>query len=116
MLAILVYGYDKCVAVSERNGSISRVPEKVLHSIELVGGSLGAWVAQKAFNHKIRKRSFMGQFFVIVLLQLICLALICVCIALTKGLDHVGWILFVVAWIVLLIIGVDTIRLWRNSH
>ncbi len=115
LLAIIIYGYDKGVAWSERSG-VQRVPEKVLHSIELIGGSFGAWIAQKAFNHKLRKRSFMSQFLIIVIFQLISLVLICVCFALTKGLDILEWILFNVAWVILLIIGVDTIRLRQNAY
>eukprot|EP01084_Bolivina_argentea_P302043 521280_1 len=115
VFAIIIYGYDKGVAWSERSG-VQRVPEKVLHSIELIGGSLGAWIAQKAFNHKLRKRSFMSQFLVICILQLISLVLICVCFALTKGLDTLEWFLFVAAWVILFIIGIDTIRLRQNAH
>ncbi len=115
VFAIIIYGYDKGVAWSERSG-VQRVPEKVLHSIELIGGSLGAWITQKAFNHKLRKRSFMSQFLVICILQLISLVLICLCFALTKGLDTLEWFLFVAAWVILFIIGIDTIRLRQNAH
>ncbi len=61
VVAMMAYGYDKWVAQSERS-RIKRVPETLLHFIELVGGSLGAWIAQRAFNHKLRKRRFLVLF------------------------------------------------------
>ncbi len=115
VLAIIVYGFDKGVASLQRS-DVQRVPEKVLHFIKLIGGSLGAWVAQKAFNHKLRKRSFMIKFLLIVVLQIISLALICIAFAVTRGLDTLAWILFVVAWTILLIIGLDIIRLMKSAH
>ncbi len=69
VVAMMAYGYDKWVAQSERS-RIKRVPETLLHFIELVGGSLGAWIAQRAFNHKLRKRRFLVLFLRIVTLQL----------------------------------------------
>lgn len=61
LVAFLAYGYDKIRA--KRGGW--RVPERTLHSFGMLGGVIGAFVAQKLFRHKTRKRSFQAVFWVI---------------------------------------------------
>ncbi|VVN93979.1 DUF1294 domain-containing protein [Pseudomonas fluorescens] len=65
VLAFLLYGSDKRKARLDR----WRVPENVLHAVELAGGWPGALLAQQVFRHKTRKLSFQLLFWVIVLLH-----------------------------------------------
>ena len=52
-----------------------RTPEGTLHLLGLIGGWPGAWLAQKAFRHKSRKREFQSVFWVTVVLNCVALAL-----------------------------------------
>ncbi|MBI3856671.1 MAG: DUF1294 domain-containing protein [Planctomycetes bacterium] len=63
---MLLYGYDKAVA----GGTRSRVPEKWLHLLALLGGSPAAFLSQKLFRHKTVKAPFQRVFWLIVVLQL----------------------------------------------
>ncbi|KPA95413.1 MULTISPECIES: DUF1294 domain-containing protein [Pseudomonas] len=65
LLAFVLYWNDKRKA---RNDAW-RIPEKVLHGVELLGGWPGALIAQQAFRHKTRKLSFQVVFWLIVLLH-----------------------------------------------
>ncbi len=62
----LAYGVDKRAAV---NGSW-RIPEAHLHTLEFLGGWLGAYIAQKVFRHKTKKKSFRIMFWLMLVLQL----------------------------------------------
>jgi uncharacterized membrane protein YsdA (DUF1294 family) len=66
LATILLYGYDKAVA----GGRKTRVPEKVLHLLALLGGSPAALLGQRLFRHKTIKASFRTLFWLIVALQL----------------------------------------------
>lgn len=46
-----------------------RIPERTLHTLELLGGWPGALVAQSLFRHKRHKSSFMLVFYGIVTLH-----------------------------------------------
>ena len=63
----LLNAYDKNVAGSER----TRVPERVLHGAELLGGTPAAFVAQRLFHHKTQKGSYQVRFWIIVAVQVI---------------------------------------------
>lgn len=65
IMTFIAYGLDKRRAVRESR----RVPEKILHSLALLGGSPGAWVAQRVFRHKTRKISFQCVFWLIMVCQ-----------------------------------------------
>ena len=65
-LALLLYGYDKRQAVVGH----SRIPELVLHTAALCGGSPGALLGQGLFRHKTRKFRFQAVFVLIILLQI----------------------------------------------
>lgn len=65
VVTLVVYAWDKRRA--KRGGS--RVSERTLHTLELLGGWPGAWVAQRWFRHKSRKRSYRLVFGLIVLLH-----------------------------------------------
>ncbi|MEL6104680.1 MAG: DUF1294 domain-containing protein [Planctomycetota bacterium] len=57
-ISFLAYGWDKFRAKRDR----SRVPEKTLHLIDLVGGWPGGLLARRTFRHKTVKRSFVIVF------------------------------------------------------
>lgn len=60
------YGVDKRAAVK---GSW-RVSEAKLHTLELLGGWPGAFIAQKIFRHKTKKKSFRIMFWLMLILQI----------------------------------------------
>ena len=62
LAAFALYGYDKKQARDQGQ----RVPEKVLHAVEVAGGWPGALVAQQVFRHKTRKVSYQLVFWLIV--------------------------------------------------
>jgi len=70
-VTFVVYGLDKWNAI--RGGR--RTPEATLHLLSLFGGSPAAAVAQPAFRHKTKKRSFRRIFFAIIAIQVIAIAL-----------------------------------------
>jgi uncharacterized membrane protein YsdA (DUF1294 family) len=72
MITFLIYGYDKHQA--KRAGM--RIPEIVLHSIALMGGSAGALLGQLTFRHKIKKMKFIIVFYATLLLQVIVIFLL----------------------------------------
>ena len=61
-----LYFLDKIIAGKR---GIVRVPELILHTLALLGGSPMALLAQKLFRHKISKRSFIVVYWLIVLIQ-----------------------------------------------
>ncbi len=61
LVTFFIYGHDKRQA--RRGGS--RVPEKMLHACEFVGGWGGALVAQRVWHHKTKKRSYQLIFWTI---------------------------------------------------
>jgi len=67
LIAFLTYGYDKLIAGSRK----TRVPEKVLLLLALMGGSLGALVGMYVFHHKTSKQSFLTRFWIIFGVQMI---------------------------------------------
>ena len=68
---LLLYAYDKAAAA--RNGW-TRVPERVLHGLALLGGSPAALLAQLVLRHKTLKRPFRAWFVAICAVQLLALA------------------------------------------
>jgi uncharacterized membrane protein YsdA (DUF1294 family) len=62
---LILYGYDKAVA----GGGQRRVPESWLHGLALLGGTPGAFLAQRLFRHKTVKPAFQRTFWMIVVLQ-----------------------------------------------
>ncbi len=70
-ITFLTYGYDKSVAGTET----TRVPEKALLALALVGGSLGAWAGMSAFHHKTAKESFKFKFVLVVIVQVVLLVI-----------------------------------------
>lgn len=67
IVTVLAYGVDKRAAVSGR----WRVPEVQLHTLEILGGWPGAFVAQRIFRHKTKKKSYQGMFWLVLLFQIV---------------------------------------------
>lgn len=65
----LLYGYDKAAA---RNNGL-RVPERVLHGAEILGGTPAGFLGQRIFHHKSSKGSYQVTFWIIVAVQVILL-------------------------------------------
>lgn len=68
-ITFLTYGYDKSIAGTEA----TRVPEKALLALALVGGTLGARAGMSVFRHKTAKESFQFKFVVVVIVQVVLL-------------------------------------------
>ena len=60
-----LYLYDKIIAGTK----ITRVPEIILQTLSLLGGSPTALLSQKLFHHKTSKKSFQVVYWLIVLIQ-----------------------------------------------
>ena len=66
-VVFLFYGFDKQQAVAQRR----RIPELVLQSLALVGGTPAAFLGQILFHHKTKKLKFKITFAAICILQII---------------------------------------------
>lgn len=64
-VTFIVYAIDKTAAEKDR----WRTQESTLHLLGLIGGWPGAYLAQKAFRHKSRKREFQTVFWATVILN-----------------------------------------------
>ena len=65
LITFIAYGADKKAAVK---GSW-RVPEADLHALEFLGGWIGAFIGQKVFHHKNKKKSYQAMFWLMLVLQ-----------------------------------------------
>ena len=65
LLSIWQYARDKHNAQT----GAWRIPEKQLHTVELLGGWPGALLAQQLLRHKTKKASYQGVFWLIVLIH-----------------------------------------------
>lgn len=61
------YGYDKKAAVKGKR----RIPEKSLHSMAFIGGTLGAFAGSRFFRHKTKKARFRALFWLLTVLQVL---------------------------------------------
>lgn len=66
-VTMLAYGVDKRAA---KRGDW-RIPEFQLHLLELLGGSPAAFVSQKLFHHKTKKRSYQISFWFVLAIQVV---------------------------------------------
>lgn len=64
----VLYAYDKLAA---GRGGRARVPERVLHLFELLGGTPAALICQLWLRHKCTKTSYQTVFYGIVILQVL---------------------------------------------
>ncbi|CAN0168700.1 unnamed protein product [Discosporangium mesarthrocarpum] len=60
-VSFFLYAVDKALAKGSGLG-FQRVPENVLHFVDLCGGTVGAFAAQRIFSHKISKLSYLHIF------------------------------------------------------
>lgn len=65
LATFIAYGADKRAA---QRGDW-RIPEIQLHTLEFLGGWVGAFIAQKFFHHKNRKYSFQVMFWLMIVLE-----------------------------------------------
>lgn len=75
IVAFWNYGWDKHKAVQNQRAkkAYRRTPEKVLLSLAVFGGSIGAFLGMLLFRHKIRKPKFYMGVPVIIILQVVLL-------------------------------------------
>ena len=66
LVTIIAYGVDKRAA---KKGQW-RVSEAKLHTLELLGGWVGAFIAQKIFRHKTKKKSYQTTFWLMLAIQI----------------------------------------------
>ena len=62
----IAYGIDKRAAINKT----WRVPEKDLHTLEFMGGWIGAFIGQKFFKHKTSKKSFQATYKLMIILEI----------------------------------------------
>ena len=62
---MVAYYVDKRAAIRHT----WRVPENTLHTLEFLGGWLGALLAQKLFRHKTVKKSFRAIFWLMIIME-----------------------------------------------
>ena len=65
IFTFFIYGIDKKRA---KNGEW-RIPEVQIHSMELLGGTIGAYIGQRCFRHKNKKKSFLATFWTVLFIQ-----------------------------------------------
>ena len=66
-IAFITYGADKWLAIKDK----SRIPEKTLLILAILGGTLGAYISMWMFRHKIRKYKFLFGIPLITLIQVV---------------------------------------------
>ncbi len=66
LISFLLNGYDKFQARREKR----RIPEKWLHTLELLGGWPGAHFAQQFFRHKTEKKGYRTVYWTIIFLHI----------------------------------------------
>ena len=67
IITFFVYGIDKYLAYKEK----SRVSEKLLLTLALCFGIIGALLGMKIFRHKTKKKSFKTSIILIIIIYII---------------------------------------------
>ena len=67
IITFFVYGIDKYLAYKEK----SRVSEKLLLTLALCFGIIGALLGMKIFRHKTKKKSFKTSIILIIIIQVV---------------------------------------------
>lgn len=65
LITFIAYGIDKKAAITKT----WRIPEKDLHTLEFLGGWIGAFVGQKFFRHKTVKKSYQITYKIMIILE-----------------------------------------------
>lgn len=80
IILLLIFGVISFVAMMMDKRSAEkgewRTPEWKLHSLELLGGFLGSFTAQRIFRHKTKKISYQITFWSIVFLHIVLTVLV----------------------------------------
>lgn len=63
----VAYGADKKAAIKKS----WRVPEKDLHTLEFLGGWIGAFIGQKFFRHKTAKKGYQTTYKLMIVSELL---------------------------------------------
>lgn len=73
IVTYFLYWRDKRVATrnSRRLKQTQRISERTLHTMELLGGWPGAFLAQRTLKHKSKKRPYQIVFWAIVVVHII---------------------------------------------
>jgi uncharacterized membrane protein YsdA (DUF1294 family) len=66
VVSFLAYAVDKRFAREDRR----RISERTLHTLDLLGGWPGGWLARRTLHHKTRKTSFVIAFWMTVAMHL----------------------------------------------
>ena len=66
IVTYFMYSIDKSKAINDEY----RIPELTLYFLSLIGGWMGAMLAQQRFRHKTKKSSFQMIFWITVLLNI----------------------------------------------
>lgn len=66
IVTVVAYYIDKRAALKGK----WRVPEKKLHTLEFLGGWIGAFFAQRIFHHKTKKKSYQSTFIWVIFAEL----------------------------------------------
>ena len=66
LFTFVIYGIDKKRA---KKGEW-RIPEIQIHSMEILGGTIGAFIGQRVFHHKNKKKSFLAIFWAVSCIQI----------------------------------------------
>ena len=82
-----VFASDKRRAIE----GVRRVPERVLLQMALIGGTFGAFGAQRMLRHKTRKEPFSTQLWLIAALQIA--ALVATAIWASSILQPITWLI-----------------------
>ncbi len=67
LIAFLVMGYDKNLAENHK----SRISEKTLLTLVLIGGTIGSGLGMLIFRHKTAKKSYLAKFWFIAVVQIL---------------------------------------------
>ena len=67
IITFIAYGIDKKAAIKKS----WRIPEKDLHTLEFLGGWIGAFIGQKIFKHKTAKKSYQATYKLMIILELL---------------------------------------------
>ena len=67
IVGFILIGYDKFLAKNHK----SRIPEKTLLTVVLIGGTIGSGLAMLIFRHKTAKKSYLSKFWSVTVLQIL---------------------------------------------
>ena len=67
IVGFILIGYDKFLAKNHK----SRISEKTLLTVVLIGGTIGSGLAMLIFRHKTAKKSYLSKFWSVTVLQIL---------------------------------------------